>query len=133
MQKQVSGLAFFDYQDIFRRYIPKDTFDSYRYKEVRECLEIEQPSGYVTIGGYLTDIDVKTTKNKSQMAKITLENNYDFIEVIAFNDNWLIYQQDFLQSKGSLVFISGQLDYDSRSGNTVLKMNKDSIVKTITL
>lgn len=134
MQKQISGLAFFDYEDIFRKYVPKELFEGYKYTEVRACLETEKPAGYVTIGGYLTDIDVKTTrKGNSQMAKITLENNYDFIEVIAFADNWQRYQQDLLQAKGSLVFISGQLDYDSHSGNNVLKMNKDSIVQSITL
>ena len=134
MQKQISGLAFFDYEDIFKKYVPKELFEGYRYAEVRACLETEKPVGYVTIGGYLTDIDVKTTRRgNSQMAKITLENNYDFIEVIAFADNWQRYQQDLLQAKGSLVFISGQLDYDSHSGNNVLKMNKDSIVQSITL
>lgn len=134
MQKQISGLAFFDYEDIFRKYVPRELFEGYKYAEVRACLETEKPVGYVTIGGYLTDINVKTTRRgNSQMAKITLENNYDFIEVIAFADNWQRYQQDLLQAKGSLVFISGQLDYDSHSGNNVLKMNKDSIVQSITL
>lgn len=133
MQKQISGLAFFDYEEIFDSYIPKDVFEGYAYREVHDCMEDEHPSDYVVVGGYLSDIDVKTMKNGSQMARVTIENNYEFMEVIVFADCWKNFQSDFIQAKNSLVFVSGQLDYDSRGEHNVLKMNRESVLQVISL
>lgn len=133
MQKQISGLAFFDYEEIFDSYIPKEVFEGYAYREVHDCMEDDHPCDYVVVGGYLSDIDVKTMKNGSQMARVTIENNYEFMEVIVFADCWKNFQSDFIQAKNSLVFVSGQLDYDSRGEHNVLKMNRESVLQVISL
>ena len=134
LQKQVSGLAFFDYASLYKQ-VRSEFPDGFEYKEVSECIEDGAKLGFYTIGGYLTDIDIKTTKSGSQLVKLTLENNYDFIDVLCFSTEWERINQtcNILDNKGSIFFMNGQLAFDKRSGVNMLRLSSESAIQFFSL
>lgn len=134
LQKQVSGLAFFDYASLYEQ-VRSEFPDGFEYKEVSECIEDGAKLGFYTIGGYLTDIDIKTTKSGSQLVKLTLENNYDFIDVLCFSTEWERINKtcNILDNKGSIFFMNGQLAFDKRSGVNMLRLSSESAIQFFSL
>ena len=132
--KQVSGLAFFDYASLYEQ-VRSEFPDGFEYKEVSECIEDGAKLGFYTIGGYLTDIDIKTTKSGSQLVKLTLENNYDFIDVLCFSTEWERINKtcNILDNKGSIFFMNGQLAFDKRSGVNMLRLSSESAIQFFSL
>ena len=134
LQKQVSGLAFFDYASLYEQ-VRNEFPDGFEYKEVSECIEDGAKLGFYTIGGYLTDIDIKATKSGSQLVKLTLENNYDFIDVLCFSTEWERINKtcNILDNKGSIFFMNGQLAFDKRSGVNMLRLSSESAIQFFSL
>ena len=134
LQKQVSGLAFFDYASLYEQ-VRSEFPDGFEYKEVSECIEDGAKLGFYTIGGYLTDIDIKATKSGSQLVKLTLENNYDFIDVLCFSTEWERINKtcNILDNKGSIFFMNGQLAFDKRSGVNMLRLSSESAIQFFSL
>lgn len=134
LQKQVSGLAFFDYASLYEQ-VRSEFPDGFEYKEVSECIEDGAKLGFYTIGGYLTDIDIKTTKSGSQLVKLTLENNYDFIDVLCFSTEWERINKtcNILDNKGSIFFMNGQLAFDKRSGVNMFRLSSESAIQFFSL
>lgn len=134
LQKQVSGLAFFDYASLYEQ-VRSEFPEGFEYREVAECIEDGAKPGFYTIGGYLTDIDIKTTKSGSQLVKLTLENNYDFIDVLCFSTEWERINQtcNILDNKGSIFFMNGQLAFDKRSGVNMLRLSSESAIQFFSL
>lgn len=134
LQKQVSGLAFFDYANLYEQ-VRSEFPDGFEYKEVSECIEDGAKLGFYTIGGYLTDIDIKTTKSGSQLVKLTLENNYDFIDVLCFSTEWERINRtcNILDNKGSIFFMNGQLAFDKRSGVNMFRLSSESAIQFFSL
>ena len=134
LQKQVSGLAFFDYASLYEQ-VKSEFPDGFEYKEVSECIEDGAKLGFYTIGGYLTDIDIKTTKSGSQLVKLTLENNYDFIDVLCFSTEWERINKtcNILDNKGSIFFMNGQLAFDKRSGVNMFRLSSESAIQFFSL
>lgn len=134
LQKQVSGLAFFDYNSLYEK-VQSAFPGGYDYKEVSECIEEGAKMGFYIIGGYLTDVDVKKTKSGSQIVRLTLENNYDFIDVLCFSAEWEAISQtvNLIEKKGSILFINGQLTFDRRSGGNIFRLVGDSTIQIFNL
>lgn len=96
LQKKVSGFAFFDYKRIYERFAGEFP-EEYEYATFEECLDSEHlpHNGYVVVAGYIAELEVKKTKKGEMMARLTLEANYEFLEV-------MIFQQEYQQLKDAL-------------------------------
>ena len=123
-QKQLSGIAFFDYENL--------TFDWLNGDEATikpEDFQLESNSRNkrkVKIGGYLTDFSVRESK-KGDWAKLTLESNYNFINVLIWSEQFKAFKGiDFKSKLKTLVLISGQISWDSYGNRNILQTNEDT-------
>lgn len=140
MQKRVSGLAFFDYRQLYEQNAAMFDFSEdeanidgavYRYYPVEDCNGTARPNnGYVVVGGYVTDVELKHTKG-GVMCRLVLESNYEFLEVIAFATEYERLQGCLQNIKDSLILISGRLQYDTRKDYNCLRL--DALTNLVSL
>lgn len=79
--------------------------------EEREC--VVDKSSY-TIGGLLTEITKKTTRNGDEMAFLTVEDLYGSVEVVVFARDYRQNKDRFV--KDAKVLIKGNASVDERGG-----------------
>ena len=127
-QKKLSGIAFFDYKEMVIMY--KDS-DEYPYiapssfSSERASREREK----VTVAGYITEFEERESK-KGKFAKLTLDNNYEFIHVMIWPDQYEEIE-DYIQECGKkIVLINGTVNFDNFNKRNILQTNDDT---TITL
>lgn len=134
LQKQVSGLAFFDYESLYERFCSQFP-DMYEYASFDECLYNEHPNNRcVVIGGYCSAIDLKKTKKDgSIMCTMTIENNYQFIDVTVFPGDYERLKEEVAMSKGNLVLLNGSLSFDQRKDSNILRASFQTNIVIFTL
>lgn len=122
LQKKLSGLAFFDYGAIYKRF-SSEFPELYEYYDVSECLdENSRPNnGYITVSGYVSEFELKKTRKNETMCRILLEQNYEFIEVVIFQTEYFQLEEMLKGCKGNLIIINGNLSYDNRKETNVLR------------
>ena len=134
LQKQVSGLAFFDYQQIFERF--KSEFpDAYEFANVEDCNDTDSRpnNGYVVVSGYVSDMEIKKTRKGDTMCRLILEANYEFLEVIIFQQEYEQLASLLEGSRSNLIIINGCLSYDNRKDSNILRANFETNIVTLTL
>ena len=72
----------------------------------------------VTVGGMVSDCNIKYTKNNHVMAFVTLEDLYGVIEVVVFQRDYEKYRE--LLTRESRVYITGHADIGDRGGKLIL-------------
>ena len=129
MQKQLSGFAFFRYDRLYEN--NRGSFpDEYSYVTVEQCNDtsrkVKAGEGMVVVGGYVSDVEVKTTKGGRRTApktfcKMTLESNYEFIEVLVFGGDYDRLQEFVKKAKNNIILINGSLSNDSKKGVNIIR------------
>lgn len=129
MQKQLSGFAFFRYDRLYEN--NRGSFpDEYSYVTVEQCNDtsrkVKAGEGMVIVGGYVSDVEVKTTKGGRRTApktfcKMTLESNYEFIEVLIFGGDYDRLQEFVKKAKNNIILINGSLSNDSKKGVNIIR------------
>lgn len=129
MQKQLSGFAFFRYDRLYEN--NRGSFpDEYSYVTVEQCNDtsrkVKAGEGMVVVGGYVADVEVKTTKGGRRTApktfcKMTLESNYEFIEVLIFGGDYDRLQEFVKKAKNNIILINGSLSNDSKKGMNIIR------------
>lgn len=134
MQKKLSGLAFFDYAGLYdkvKQFFPVD----YEYYSFEECSDVEyRPNrGYVIVGGYVSAIDLKKTKKGDVLCRITLENNYEFLDLVVFQTEYERLQEEIAASKDNIVLLNATLYYDARNDRNALRADMETSIVTFKL
>lgn len=134
MQKKLSGLAFFDYAGLYdkvKQFFPVD----YEYHSFEECSDVEyRPNrGYVIVGGYVSAIDLKKTKKGDVLCRITLENNYEFLDLVVFQTEYERLQEEIAASKDNIVLLNATLYYDARNDRNALRADMETSIVTFKL
>lgn len=134
MQKKLSGLAFFDYAGLYdkvRQFFPVD----YEYHTFEECSDVEyRPNrGYIIVGGYVSAIDLKKTKKGDILCRITLENNYEFLDLVVFQTEYERLQEEIAASKDNIVLLNATLYYDARNDRNALRADMETSIVTFKL
>lgn len=134
MQKKLSGLAFFDYAGLYdkvKQFFPVD----YEYHTFEECSDVEyRPNrGYVIVGGYVSAIDLKKTKKGDILCRITLENNYEFLDLVVFQTEYERLQEEIAASKDNIVLLNATLYYDARNDKNALRADMETSIVTFKL
>ena len=78
---------------------------------------VEDGRDYV-IGGLITDITVKLTKNNQNMAFVTLEDLYGSVEILVFPRDYQIYREKLILDHA--VYIKGRATVSEESGKLIL-------------
>ena len=133
-QKKVSGLAFFDYEYLVRNYhIPQLYDDEYEFYDISQIKYWTGTTKYrlASIGGYVVDI-VERKSKKGLFATITLESNYDFINVIVFPELFEETAELLRDSKGNLLLVNGYIQWDKFRQEYVLQTTLNSLFTVLT-
>lgn len=133
-QKKVSGLAFFDYEYLVRNYhIPQLYDDEHEFYDISQIKYWTGTTKYrvVSIGGYVVDIIERKSK-KGLFATITLESNYDFINVIVFPELFEETAELLRNSKGNLLLVNGYIQWDKFRQEYVLQTTLNSLFTVLT-
>ena len=75
----------------------------------------------VTIGGIVTNVLMKTTKNNKVMAFVTIEDIYGTVEVIVFPKDFEKYR--FILTEDNKVFITGRVSANDEENGKVIAEN----------
>lgn len=134
LQKKLSGLAFFDYDAIYKRYGEGNFATNYEYVSFEECLDTDNRpnNGYVIVAGYVTEMEIKKTRKGEVMCKLILESNYEFLEVMIFQTEYK-QLESLLTGKANLMIISGSLTWDNRKEQNILRANYETNIVSLTL
>lgn len=134
LQKKLSGLAFFDYDAIYRRYGEGNFATNYEYVSFEECLDTDNRpnNGYVIVAGYVTEMEIKKTRKGEVMCKLILESNYEFLEVMIFQTEYK-QLESLLTEKANLMIISGSLTWDNCKEQNILRANYETNIVSLTL
>ncbi len=100
----ISGHPMEEYQIKWKKHITRNARD-FRLNEEGVCQVND--GAKETIGGMITDVTVKTTKNNKVMAFITLEDIYGIVEVIVFPKDYERYR--FVIAEDMKVFVQGRV------------------------
>ncbi len=102
----VSGHPLEEYTDIMEANVTNVTSDLVLDESTGEC--VVEDDSHITIGGMITNITIKYTKNNKTMAFITVEDLVGQAEVIVFPDMYDRY--NYLISEDNKVFIRGRVN-----------------------
>lgn len=110
-QKKLSGFATFDYEELINRY--HEQFYEAVYYDVRQVKYLEGDNHDICaiIGGYVLDI-VERKSKQGKFCILTLESNYEFINVIVFSELYSEYEEFLQSSKGNLLLVDGYIQWD---------------------
>lgn len=133
-QKKVSGLAFFDYEYLVRNYhIPQLYDDEHDFYDISQVKYWTGTTKYrlASIGGYVVDL-VERKSKKSLFATITLESNYDFINVYVFPELFEEVAESLRNSKGNILLLNGYIQWDKFRQEYVLQTTINSLFTVLT-
>ena len=135
LQKKLSGLAFFDYKEIYEKYGKAQFPPLYKFCTAEEFLDTEDrpEDGYVVVAGFVTEMETKKTKKGDTMCRLLLESNYEFIEVVIFQTEYLQLEDVLSVGRGNLMIINGSLSYDERKEINILRANYETNIVTLAL
>lgn len=123
-QKIVSGIAFCNYQGL----VEGDNYFKNPYINADEFMLPENNDVNCTIGGYVSNFIERETK-KGKYCVITLEINYQFIDVIIWPDQYK-YLDVKIEPK-SILLISGTIKEDTYRNKNTLFSNANTSVKIL--
>ena len=124
-QKSLSGIAFFDYETIFAAYgsevpvpyIDPDEFAQYTNTKGKNIKR--------AVCGYVSEVEVRESK-RGMFAKITIENNYKFIPVTVWSEEFIQFEHLINASHKKIMIVSGYVGYDKFKKTNTLQTTGDS-------
>lgn len=121
-QKKICGFSLFEFDLLCETYLAESVpyYDAISIDEEKEKKEI-------TTGGYLNEMVVRNGK-KGEYAELTLDNNFEFITVKIWQDEWKKVKPMLDGKEKVLVLLSGTVDYDNWKKKNVLYMNQNSSI-----
>lgn len=117
-QKELCGLGYIDYERVFKitkithQFISEDDIFLDHARGRDKC-----------IGGVIHDV-IERDSRKGIFAQITLDCNNQIVTCIMWAEIWPDYKEKILNSKGKILFISGEIKHDSYRQCNVLQTNK---------
>jgi len=125
VQKEFSGIAFFDYPSLARNNLSRVKFGADLITGEKLHKEVN-----CVIGGFVTDVDFRKGK-RGEYAKVYLEMNYEFIAVTIWTDSLKANRDEVANSKGGLMLISGTAKFDSYQKRNMLHSNDGTKIKVL--
>lgn len=130
-QKQVCGLAFFDFQNIL--YDADIDIDLQKYVSVEDFLNQDLSSsrtGKVLVSGVVNLIEHKSG-NKGEYVRIRLEENYSFIWVTIWSEYYEKCRDIIEGSEGKIAAVYARGYYDSYKGENALQSDTGFQIKIL--
>ena len=125
-QKELTGLAFIDYENLLGRYDIKG-----RYCKIGEARQRAQQKVDRTFGGYVVEVKVGRTK-KGEYARLTIEHNYNLFKVIMWPEQFEPVAPLIKGCEKGLILFRADLAYDekyARANQFVVNSDEIMILK----
>ena len=81
----------------------------------------------------MSAIDLKKTKKGDVLCRITLENNYEFLDLVVFQTEYERLQEEIAASKDNIVLLNATLYYDARNDKNALRADMETSIVTFKL
>jgi len=125
-QKELTGLAFIEYEDIAMEAEINTPFAN--------SLELYKKQGkgiWRAFGGYVVECKIGKSR-KGKYARLMIENNYKLYKVILWPESYNIYEKEIKNCEGSLVIFTANLRHDSKwtKGNQ-FTLSEESSLKVL--
>lgn len=125
-QKRLSGVAFFDYQDIVDQYLTGD----YKYidQDQFQSKSLNDHKYYGT-GGYIVEVTERESKKSGKYCSLKIESNFEFLWVTIFPEMYKILLASGLElvgSEGCLLILSGMIKFDDFKQENTMKVWENS-------
>ena len=90
-------------------------------------------NGYIVLAGFIAELEIKKTRKGEMMARILLEANYEFIEIMIFQQEYQQLADLLAAGRANIILINGTLSYDKRKETNILRANFETGIVTLTL
>tara|TARA_R110000737_G_scaffold351510_1_gene393994 strand:+ start:13 stop:1644 length:1632 start_codon:yes stop_codon:yes gene_type:complete len=126
-QKELTGLAFIEFEDIASNNgIPNTPFANSMELFKQQGKGIDR-----AFGGYVVECKIGSS-SKGKYARLTIENNYKLYKVILWSDSYDIHEKEIKSCEGSLIIFTAQLKYDGKWAKAnQFTLNQNSILKVL--
>lgn len=122
----ISGHPLEDYADVLNRSATAKTSD-FEWNDEEQSTAVSDGSKLI-VGGMLTSVTVKMTKNEKRMAFLTLEDLFGAIEVIVFPRDYERFRALFVEDEK--VLIRGKVQVEEEKGGKLVLENIISLTRT---
>lgn len=117
VQKRISGFALFDFELLCNNFLDSNL----GYEG-----DLGESEGHlIKTGGYINEIIVRTTK-KGEYANVILDNNFEFIHVRFWYEQWDKVKELVDQKEKCLLLITGKVQFDKYNERYSLVVNDNS-------
>lgn len=124
MQKKLSGIAFFNYEVLTTEFL-----ESRDYFCPASELQLDSYTRYmsnVRVGGVLTEYTERENK-KGEWCRMTLESNYDFINVTVWPEQFKMLEELKLEGEvGNIILLSGEIVSDKYLNKKIVQLHNNS-------
>jgi DNA polymerase-3 subunit alpha len=117
MQKRISGFALFDFKLVCDNFLNS----TYKYENELKASEGDM----IKTCGYINEIIVRNSK-KGEYADVILDNNFEFIIVKLWAEQWKKAKELIDQKEKCLMCITGKVNFDNYKQKHILTVNDDS-------
>lgn len=125
-QKRLTGIAFFDYEEICDLYLT-----DYIFLDSKSFQEQSEDSGYYGIGGYIMEVIERESKKKGKYCSLSIDSNNELIWVNIFPDQYKKLLDSgiiLIGSEKKLLILTGMVRMDDYRKEKVLKVWESSEV-----
>ena len=125
-QKEVSQSGYYDYSEaVANSMIP---FAPQRYLQPDRILVMENVDKVAVVVGLLIDVLVKKSK-KGEFAQLIIDHNNEIVEVTLWNEVWIRYKTELLQSINRGVICLGKVTADKYKKHNIIHSTEETVVE----
>lgn len=124
LQKQVSGLAFFDYVSLVQQSGQWNMRTFSTVSEIHNLLNADIKRKRVVTAGFIQEIEEKESKKGSWM-KILIEQNYEFVYLYLWSDLYEKFAKDIRDKEGNILIFNGRVVFDTFKKENIIQAEED--------
>lgn len=136
-QIKVSGIGAIDYRRIYDNSQAKASIKGRAsYSTIREVTPLETKKDKVAICATVVEVEEKKfqskkTGNTEFFCKMTIQQNNDLIECVAWPEEYSTHRAALLNAKNKLIIFTGNVKYSDYEGKNNIYFMKNSIVEIL--
>ena len=124
LQKQVSGLAFFDYQSLVQQNGQWNIRTFCEFNDIHSLLNADIKRKRIVTAGFIQEIEEKESKKGSWM-KILIEQNYEFVYLYLWSDLYEKFAEEIRNKEGCIMIFNGRIVFDTFKKENIVQAEDD--------
>ena len=130
LQKQVSGLAFFDYYSIVQN---SSSWNIRKYMDVSDIsnlTDVDSKRRKIITGGFIHEIEERESKRGSWM-KVLVEQNYEFVYLYLWSELYDRFADIIRGNEGNILIFNGRIVFDDFKKENIIQAEEDFQVEIL--